>query len=87
VLRPRRERPHRRRAAKHRDEVAPLHCLMLPVLSTERIAHVGTAGDCRAAAFQSSLCRSWVKKWKGSLRAYSVRITPVVSTGLRNTLS
>ena len=33
---------------------------MPPALSTERIAHLGTAGDCRAAAFQSSLCRSWV---------------------------
>src|SRR6476620_10962890 len=34
---------------------------MPPVLSTERIAHLGTAGDCRAAAFQSSLCRSGVR--------------------------
>ena len=35
---------------------------MPPVLSTERIAHLGTTGDCRAAAFQSSLCRSWVNR-------------------------
>src|SRR6516165_4909218 len=40
--RARRERP-RSRAAQKRDEVAPLHCLMLPVLSTERIAHLATA--------------------------------------------
>src|SRR5262249_27561193 len=33
----------RRRAAQKRDEVAPLHCLMLPALSTERIAHLATA--------------------------------------------
>jgi hypothetical protein len=39
LLRAHRERP-RRRAAQKRDEVAPLHCLMLPVLSTERIAHL-----------------------------------------------
>jgi hypothetical protein len=54
------ERPSSHRAAEQRDEVAPLHCLMPPVLSTERIEHLGTAGECRAAAFQSSLCRSWV---------------------------
>src|SRR5262245_48325731 len=30
---------------------------MPPVLSTDRIAHLGTAGDCCAAAFQSSLFR------------------------------
>jgi hypothetical protein len=31
------------------------------VLSTERITHVSAAGDCCAAAFQSSLGRRWVK--------------------------
>src|SRR4029077_13479147 len=61
LLRPRCDRPSNRRAAEQRDEVAPIHCLMPPVLSTERIAHLGTAGDCRAAAFQSSRCRSWVR--------------------------
>src|SRR5262249_11691917 len=58
LLRPRRERP-RRPAAQKRDEVVPLHCLMLPVLSTERIAHLATAQGRCAAAFQSSLCRRW----------------------------
>ena len=59
-------RPARRRyhssfscAAQKRDEVAPLHCLMLPVLSTERIAHLATAQGRCAAAFQFSLCRRW----------------------------
>jgi hypothetical protein len=33
LLRPRRERP-RRRAAEQHDELAPSHCLMLPVLPT-----------------------------------------------------
>ncbi len=33
------------RAAEQRDEVAPFHCLVSPVLPTERIAHVGGAGD------------------------------------------
>src|SRR5207253_11327700 len=42
--------------------VAPLHCLIPPELSTERIAHLGAAEDCRAAAFQSSLCPSWVNR-------------------------
>src|SRR5262245_43619230 len=56
LLRARRERPCRR-TAEQRDERAPLHCLMPPVLSTDRIAHLGTAGDCCAAAFQSSLFR------------------------------
>ena len=49
--------PPRRHATEQRDERAPLHCLMPPVLSTDRIAHLGTAGDCCAAAFQSSLFR------------------------------
>ena len=61
LLRPRRNRPRRRRAAEQRDELAAVHCLVPPVLKIERIAHLGTAGDCRVAAFQSSLCRSWVK--------------------------
>src|SRR5262245_20866635 len=28
-------------------ELAPVHCPMSPVLPTERIAHLGTAADCR----------------------------------------
>jgi hypothetical protein len=40
-----------------RDELSTIHCLMLPVLSTERIAHLATAQGCCAAASQSSLCR------------------------------
>src|SRR5215468_8656454 len=60
LLRTRRQRP-RRRAAEKRDEVAPLHCLMLPVLSTERIAHLATAQGSCAAGFRSSLCPLWVK--------------------------
>src|SRR5262249_12280283 len=35
-----------RRAAEQRDELAPLHSLMPPVLPTERIAHLGTADCC-----------------------------------------
>src|SRR6516164_9858043 len=42
LLRARRERPRRRRAAEQRDEIAPFHCPMPPVLRTEKIAHVGT---------------------------------------------
>jgi hypothetical protein len=41
LLRPRRERPRRRRAAEERDELATLHCSVPPVLPTERIAHLG----------------------------------------------
>jgi hypothetical protein len=37
LLRARRERPRDRRAADQRDEVAPFHCSMPPVLPTERI--------------------------------------------------
>jgi hypothetical protein len=50
----------RRRAADERDELAPFHCPMPPVLPTERIAHLNTAGDCCAAGFRSSLRRRWV---------------------------
>ena len=57
LLRARRERPRRRRTAEQRDELAPFHCRMPPVLPTERIAHLGAAGDCCAAGFQSGLCR------------------------------
>src|SRR5262249_2531025 len=55
-LRPCRERP-RGRAAEQRDELAPFHCPVSPVLPTERIAHPSTAGDCCAAEFQTRLCR------------------------------
>src|SRR5262249_40365992 len=54
-----RERP-RNCAAEECDECAAFHCLMPPVLSTERIAHIGTAGDCCAAGFQLGLCPLWV---------------------------
>jgi hypothetical protein len=46
LLRPRRERPGGRCAAKEREELAPLHSLMPPVLPSERIAHLGTADCC-----------------------------------------
>src|SRR4029077_1051342 len=39
VLRARRDR-QRRRAAEERDELAPFHCPIPPVLPTERIAHL-----------------------------------------------
>src|SRR6516162_8337937 len=41
----RRERP-RCRAAEHRDELAPFHCPIPPVLRTERIAYLGTVDCC-----------------------------------------
>src|SRR6516164_4967609 len=40
LLRARRERPRSRRATEERDEVAPFHCPMPPVLATKRIAHL-----------------------------------------------
>jgi|SRR5215475_1182080 len=40
LLRARRERPRRSRAAEKRDEVAPFHYPMPPVLPTERIARL-----------------------------------------------
>ncbi len=61
LLRARRKRPRGRRAADERDEVAPLHCSMPPMLSSERIAHLSRAGDCCAAGFQSGLGRFRVK--------------------------
>src|SRR6516164_10226765 len=45
LLRARRERPRRRRAAEQRDEIAPFQWPMSPVLPTGRIAHLGGAGD------------------------------------------
>jgi hypothetical protein len=34
------KRPRDRRAAEQRDELAPFHCQMPPVLPTERITHL-----------------------------------------------
>jgi hypothetical protein len=41
LLRARRERPRRRRTAEQRDDLAPFHYPMPPVLPTETIAHLG----------------------------------------------
>src|SRR5262249_31756190 len=41
-----RERPGHCRAAEERDELAPFHRPVPPVLPTERIAHIGTADCC-----------------------------------------
>src|SRR5262249_13440201 len=54
LLRARCEWP-RCRAADQRYELAPFHCAVPPVLVTRRIAHLDTARDCCAAAFQSGL--------------------------------
>jgi hypothetical protein len=54
LLRARRERPCGR-AAYERDELAPFHCPVPPVLSTGRIAQLNTAGDCCAAGFRLGL--------------------------------
>src|SRR5262249_33756885 len=52
LLRPRRERPRCRTAAQKRDELAPFHFPIPPVLRTkDRIAQ-----HCCAAGFQCSLC-------------------------------
>src|SRR5215470_12746602 len=45
LLRARRERP-RGCPAEKRDELAPFHCPMSPVLPTGRIAHLGSADCC-----------------------------------------
>src|SRR5262249_35570861 len=37
-------RPRRRRAAEQRDKLAPFHCAIPPVRSTQRIAHVSYGG-------------------------------------------
>src|SRR5262249_22889971 len=52
LLHARRERPRRRTAAQQRDELAPFHCTMSPVLPTDRIAHLGGPGDRCTAGFQ-----------------------------------
>src|SRR5262249_45703109 len=45
LLRARHQRPGCRRAAEQRDERAPFHCPMSPVLPTERIAYLGHGGE------------------------------------------
>src|SRR5262245_21202693 len=45
---------------------ASFHCPVSPVLPTERIAHLGTAGDCCAAGFRSGLSQLRVKLRHGS---------------------
>jgi hypothetical protein len=51
LLCPRRERPRGRCTAEQGEELATFHRPMPPVLSAERIAHLGTAGACCAAGF------------------------------------
>src|SRR5262245_60832840 len=60
LLRARGERPRSGSAAEESDERAAFHCQCFPALPTERIAHLGTAGDCSAAGFQSGPIPSWV---------------------------
>jgi hypothetical protein len=66
------------RGLGQRDEVAPFHCSMSPVLSTERIAHVGTVGDCCVAGVQSARCPLWVRSGgpKQAAVSFDVRFTP-----------
>src|SRR5262249_16791477 len=58
VLRARSQRPRSRRAAEQRDEIAPFQCSVPPVLLTEMIAHLSTAGDYCAAGFLPRFFRS-----------------------------
>jgi hypothetical protein len=60
LLRARRQRP-RRRTAESRDEVAPFHSLMPPVLRTERIAHLGTEETAALRDFDAAYARFGVK--------------------------
>src|SRR5262249_34856678 len=60
-LRLRRERPRRRRAAEKRDELAPFHSLMPPVLRTKKIAHLGPAGGAVLRDFDRAYDRSGSK--------------------------
>src|SRR5262249_9510891 len=48
------ESGHATASTQKRDEVAPLHCLMLHVFSTERIAQLRTAGACCTAGFDQA---------------------------------
>jgi hypothetical protein len=57
LLRARHKRPSRRRAAEQRDELAPFHCPMPPVLPIKRIAHLSKQGDCCTAGVRAGLCR------------------------------
>jgi NAD(P)-dependent dehydrogenase (short-subunit alcohol dehydrogenase family) len=54
LLRARHKRPRHRRAAEQRDEVAPFHCPVSPVLPTERIAHLGPAGGAALRDFEAA---------------------------------
>ena len=76
LLRARRERP-RRHAAEQRDELAPFHCPVSPVLPNERNS---TPRYCCAAGFRSDLCRRWVKSARGNRRkaATHVRSYPMI---------
>src|SRR5262249_15760704 len=76
LLRARCERP-RRRAADERDELAASHCPMPPVLPTEKIAHLGTAGGYCAAGFQLRLCRLGVKMRRTPIERILSALPPV----------
>jgi hypothetical protein len=72
LLRAGRERPRHCRAADQRDERAPFHCSVLPMLQTKIAQH------CCAAGFQFGLCRLWVIRDRGrqSQRPMHVRFHP-----------
>src|SRR5262245_59148706 len=48
LLRARRERPRGRCAAEQRDERAPVHCPVPPMLPTKRMAHLSTVAETTA---------------------------------------
>src|SRR5262245_21200941 len=81
LLRGRRDRPHYR-AAEQRDELAPFHCPMPPVLPAERIAHLSTAVGCCAAGFQPRLCLNRVLAVRKRLGARSFGPSRVVVFGI-----
>ena len=60
------ERPRCRRAAEQRDELAPFHCPVPPVLPTERIAHLLIRGRLLRCGISIRLMTGWGQTEKNS---------------------
>src|SRR5262249_19763909 len=73
----------RSRAAAQRDELAPFHCPIPPVLPTERIAHLSYGGEEVAVGVQYALMTGWGQSagavW--SQPSVDFRTTPKANVG------
>src|SRR5205823_5462979 len=84
LLRPGSERPRSRRTAEKRDEFAPFHYPMPPVLPTERIAHSVVQETYCAARFGEGLWQLRVKMRRTRVEHMSAGLHPIADIARRD---